>query len=157
MGVCMYVGAYVYMYTYCILCVCVHAHSCICEWCRVLTIWSDSDTCISYCVPLHAAPLDPLDERPTLKDLNEKVIVRVAGKWFTTGLQLDMTSDTLDAIKTPNGSNREHCLEMFKCWLAGEQGCGDLPRTWSSVLHAVENSCGSEVCQEIMERLHKGT
>ena len=106
---------------------------------------------------MHAASPDPLDERPTLKDLNEKVIVRVAGKWFITGLQLDITSDTLDAIRTPNGSNREHCLEMFKCWLAGEQGCGGLPRTWSSVLHAVENGCGNEVCREIMELLHKGT
>ena len=108
-------------------------------------------------MPLHAAPCDVLNQRPTLRDLDEKVIVRIAGKWFTTGLQLDITSEMLDAIRTPNGSNREHCLEMFKSWLAGEQGCGDLPRTWSNVLRAVENGCGSEVCQEISERLHQKT
>ena len=117
-----------------------------------------SGTLISYlCVSLNAAPLDPLDERPTLKDLNDIVVVRVAGKWVTTGLHLDITSDVLDAIQTTDGTNRVHCREMFQWWLAGQQGCGSLPRTWSSVLHAVENSCGSEMCQEIVERLHSQT
>ena len=108
-------------------------------------------------VSLHAAPLDPLDQRPMLKDLEEKVVLLAAGKWFAFGLQLDITPESLDAIKTPNGSNKEHCLEMFKCWLAKEQGCGSLPRTWSSVVHAVENSCGSEVSQELCKCLQQRT
>ena len=110
---------------------------------------------ITECVSLHAAPLDPLDQRPQLKDLEEKVVLLAAGKWFAFGLQLDITPESLDAIRTPNGSNKEHCLEMFKCWLAKEQGCGSLPRTWSSVVHAVENSCGSEVSRELCERLQQ--
>ena len=110
--------------------------------------------CTCCCVSLHAASLDPLDQWPTFKDLKEMVIVHVAGKWFTTGLHLNITSEMLDAVKTSNGSDREHCVEMFTCWLLREQGYGDLPRTWSSVLQAVENSCGSKVCQEIKERLH---
>ena len=105
---------------------------------------------VYFCVSMTAAPLDPLGRNPELKDL-EIVIVRVASKWFATGLQLDIQPDVLDAIKTPNGSNNDHCREMFKCWLAGQQGCGNLPRTWSSVLQAVENSCGTEVCREIKE------
>ena len=90
-----------------------------------------------------------------LKDLEEKVVLLAASKWFDIGLQLDITTEVLDAIKTPNGSNKEHCLEMFKCWLAKEQGCGSLPRTWSSVVHAVENSCVSEVSREICECLQQ--
>ena len=112
--------------------------------------------CTILCALL-AAPLDPLDQRPQLKDLEEKVVLLAAGKWFTFGLQLDIKPEALDAIRTPNGSNKEHCLEMFKCWLAKEQGCGSLPRTWSSVVHAVENSCGSEVTREICELLQQRT
>ena len=121
-----------------------------------MLIWPDYNSCTP-CVPLNAAPLHPLDERPTLKDLREIVIVRVADTWFATGLQLDITSDVLDAIETTNGSDREHCLEMFQWWLAGQPGYGKLPRTWSSVLHAVENGCGNEVCRKIAELLHQQT
>ena len=53
-----------------------------------------------------------------LKDFEKKVVLLAAGKWFVFGLQLDIKPEALDAIKTPNGSNKEHCLEMFKCWLA---------------------------------------
>ena len=95
---------------------------------------------------------NPLDERPTLKGLHE-VIVRVAGKWHIIGLHLDINDCVLQAIRTPSGSNEDHCHEMFRRWLAGECGCGTLPKTWSSVLHAVQNVCGSEVCKEITELL----
>lgn len=106
-------------------------------------------------VPFHAAPLDPLHYKPTLKDLNNKVVLRVAGRWMTVGLQLNIEDFVLQAIKTPNGSNAEHCRDMFRHWLAGEEGCGTLPRTWSSVLDAVENGCGSEVRQAITETLRQ--
>ena len=94
-----------------------------------------------------------MDEKPTLKGLHE-VIVRVAGKWDTIGLHLDIEDCVLQAIKTPNGSNEDHCREMFRRWLAGECGCGTLLRTWSSVLHAVQKGCGSEVCKEISDLLY---
>ena len=110
---------------------------------------------MSCCVSFHAVPLDPLHRKPTSKDLNNTVIVRVARSWRTVGLQLNIDDYVLDGIITPNGSNAYHCREMFRHWLDGEQGCGDLARTWSSVLDAVENSCGSEVRREIAEIVHK--
>ena len=106
---------------------------------------------VYFCVSMTAAPLDPLSRKPTLKDLDEIVIVRVAGKWYITGLQLDITSGVLEAIKKSYGSSSDCCLEMFKCWLDGQRGCGTLPRTWCSVLEAVKKSCGTEVCREIKE------
>lgn len=104
---------------------------------------------LHYIAALHCS----LNQRPTLKSLDEKVVVHVAGKWDTIGLHLDIEDYILQSIKTPNGSNNKHCLEMFRHWLARERGCGSLPRTWSSVLHAVKIGCGSEVCQEIAELL----
>ena len=91
-----------------------------------------------------------MKQKPTLKGLHE-VIVRVAGKWDNIGLQLDINDCVLQAIRTPNGSNEDHCREMFRRWLAGECGCGTLPKTWSSVLCAVQSVSGSEVCHEITE------
>ena len=108
-----------------------------------------------YCVSIFcAAPLDPLHRKPTLKDLDNKVTMRVAGRWMTVGLQLSIEDYALQAVMTPNGSNAYHCREMFRYWLDGEDGCGALPRTWSSVLDAVEIGCGSEVRREIAETLH---
>ena len=101
----------------------------------------------------NTAPCHSLDQRPTMKSLDEKVVVHVAGKWETTGLHLDIEDCVLRAIKTPNGTNEEHCREMLRRWLYGERGCGALARTWSSLLHAVEIGCGSEVRQKIAELL----
>ena len=79
----------------------------------------------------------------------------MAGRWVSIGLQLNIEDYTLHAITTPNGSNNEHCREMFRCWLAGEQGYGALPRTWFTVLQSVEKGYGSEVSHNIAELLHQ--
>ena len=104
---------------------------------------------------LPAAPLDPLDDRPTLSDLDDKVVKSVSNKWFSTGLELNIEKNVLETIQMSGRNTEQSCHEMFRGWLAKEQGCGALPRTWSSVLHAVENSCGSEVSQELSELLHQ--
>ena len=110
---------------------------------------------VSVLLRLTTAPCNPKEQKPTLKSLDEEVVVRVAGRWETIGVHLDIEDFVLQAIKTPNGSNEDHCHEMFRRWLAGAQGCGPLPRTWSSVLHAVHKGCGSEVCKDITELLHQ--
>ena len=106
-------------------------------------------------VPLLAAALDPLDDRPTLSDLNDKVVKSVSNKWFSTGLELNIEKNVLKTIQMSSGNTEQSCHEMFRCWLAKEEGYGALPRKWSSVLHAVENSCGSEVSQKLSELLHQ--
>ena len=108
-----------------------------------------------YCVPLPAAPLNPLDDRPTLSDLNHKVVKSVSNKWFSTGLELNIEKNVLETIQMSSGNTEQSCHEMFRCWLAKEEGYGALPRTWYSVLHAVENSCGSEVSRELSELLQQ--
>ena len=144
---CTHVRLCAYMHVQLYVLVCMHRFVRVLDWCLF-------DLCTAFHC-MHTGPVDPLDQRPSLKDLDEKVVLLAAGKWFNFGLQLDIKPEALDAIKTPNGSNKEHCREMFRCWLAKEQGYGALPRTWSSVLHAVENSCGSEVSRELSELLHQ--
>ena len=109
---------------------------------------------------LYVAPMFPshssdlLYQTPTLNGLKEKVVLRVAGDWRDFGLQLNIKSYFLKSITSPNGSNKEHCLRMLEDWLDGEQGTGNQPRTWSTVLEAVAISCGSEVRREIAEELN---
>ena len=110
---------------------------------------------ILYWVSLPAAPLNQLDDRPTLSDLNDKVVKSVSNKWFSTGLELNIEKNVLETIQMSGRNTEQACHEMFKCWLAKEEGYGALPRTWSSVLHAVENSCGSEVSRELSDLLHQ--
>ena len=45
------------------------------------------------------------------------------------------------------------CLEMFECWLQGSRGTGDLPRAWSTVLSAVEDSLGRDGADRIERAL----
>ena len=45
------------------------------------------------------------------------------------------------------------CLEMFECWLQGSRGTGGSPRTWSTVLSAVEDSLGCDVTDSIERAL----
>ena len=104
---------------------------------------------------LPAAPLDPLDDRPTLSDLDDKVVKSVSNKWSSTGLELNIEKNVLETIQMSGRNTEQSCREMFRCWLAKEQGCGALPRTWFSVLHAVENSCGSEVSRELSDLLQQ--
>ena len=110
---------------------------------------------ILYWISLPVAALNQLDDRPTLSDLDDKVVKSVSNKWFSTGLELNIEKNVLETIQMSGRNTEQSCHEMFRGWLAKEQGCGALPRTWSSVLHAVENSCGSEVSQELSELLHQ--
>ena len=112
-------------------------------------------TILYYTMSLPAAALDPLDDRPSLSDLDDKVVKSVSNKWFSTGRELNIEKNVLETIQKSSGNTEKSCREMFKCWLAKEQGYGALPRTWSSVLHAVENSCGNEVSRELSELLHQ--
>ena len=45
------------------------------------------------------------------------------------------------------------CLEMFECWLQESRRTGESPRTWSTVLYAVEDCLGRDVADNIERAL----
>ena len=63
----------------------------------------------------------------------------------------------LDGVKADGGDHETRCLDMFRKWLDGKTGSGILPRTWDSVLNAVEAAVGSEVRKTIEQNIsHEG-
>ena len=91
-----------------------------------------------------------------LKDLVRCAVPRVAPKWDEVGLQLDIQPYVLRNIEADGGDVVTRCKNMFSKWLIGEAGTGDLQRTWESVLEAVREAVGSEVCSNVEQSISQG-
>ena len=94
--------------------------------------------------------VDPLDGTPTLKQLLNCVVPEVALVWYAFGIELEITVNALDCIKKNEiGIVEDCCIEMFKYWLSKHKNSGSLPRTWRTVLKAVENRRGLQPAEKI--------
>ena len=51
------------------------------------------------------------------KYLNEKVIPRIAVKWYDVGIQLNIPSYKLDNIRNETDHITQRCLQMLQMWL----------------------------------------
>ena len=99
--------------------------------------------------------LDPLrgnflNSKPTAVPLLKKVVPSVASKWLQLGVHLGMEAAILKTFKATESQDVNLCcLEMLEYWLQGARGTGESPRTWSSVLSAVEDCVGHDVADSI--------
>ena len=86
--------------------------------------------------------------------LLKKVVPAIAQEWLQIGVHLGMKATILKTFKaTESHDVKLCCLEMFECWLQESKGTGDSPRTWSTVLSAVEDSLGCDVADSIERAL----
>ena len=98
--------------------------------------------------------VDPLDGTPTLKQLLNCVVPEVAPVWYAFGIELEITLQALSCIKkNERGIVEDCCIEMFSHWLSKYENSGSLPRTWRTILKAVENRCGLQPAEEIEKRI----
>ena len=94
--------------------------------------------------------VDPLDGAPTLKQLLNCVVPEVASVWYAFGIELEITVNALDCIKkNGRGIVEDCCFEMFNYWLSKHKNSGSLPRTWRTILKAVENRRGLQPAEKI--------
>ena len=86
-----------------------------------------------------------LTQKPTLNVITAKVVPFIASnKWRYVGLELGMESFKLEAFSSPYQEDfRSYCYDMFKTWLQGAPGTGELERTWEVVITAVEKVKGT--------------
>ena len=104
---------------------------------------------------------DFLSCKPTAVLLLKKVVPAVAHMWHPLGVHLGMETAILNTYKTTETcSVKLCCLEMFECWLQEGRGTGASPRTWSTVLSAIENCLGHDVASctkaALLEEGHDG-
>ena len=73
-----------------------------------------------------------------LKYLNEKVIPRIAVKWYDIGIQLNIPSYKLDNIRNKTDHVTQRCLQMLQMWLQrssnAEKSCRP---TWDNMYRAI--------------------
>ena len=82
---------------------------------------------------------------PTLSQLSAEL--RDLKKWYLLGLQLNLSTDTLDSIeKTHDGSDRQ-CIKMVQHWISSSN-----KPTWRDVHEALRNIGESVIAAEIASK-----
>ena len=91
--------------------------------------------------PLQTQPTDPLLTTPTLHQLNRLIIRQIALDWYSVGLHLEIEVLTLQIIEADvhPPSVERCCRTMFTRWLSHDEGTGEAPRLWRTVLKALKN------------------
>jgi len=76
------------------------------------------------------------DSRPSLKELQRYVVLRVAQKWYSVGLELldDDKVDELDSIESNDKDCKKCCLKMLRYWTQTHPN-----GTWNDIINALES------------------
>ena len=80
------------------------------------------------------------DSSPNIYEVQRDVVDRVAAEWLKLGIVLQVELYVLKNI-TANSVQQgveKCCMDLFMRWLMGVKGTGSLPRTWDTIIPAVE-------------------
>ncbi|XP_065884558.1 uncharacterized protein [Dysidea avara] len=94
---------------------------------------------------------------PTLKQLTNIVVPKLAADWKVAAINLDFDSTSIRLIQQKCGINDPEscCLEMLEEWLATDKGKG--LKTWNTLLCALKMSKKlTNACSEIESKLAEG-
>ena len=83
---------------------------------------------------------DHLSQSPNIYELQRDLVDRVAAEWEKLGIVLQVEMYVLNNI-TVNSVQQgveKCCMDLFMRWLRGDKGTGSLPRTWDTIIPAVE-------------------
>jgi ankyrin repeat protein/GTPase SAR1 family protein len=87
--------------------------------------------------PVQEIPPNPLLATPT-NDIIQRIIQPATIKWYSIGLCLGIEDHLLSIIEADCPHSVEKCCRrMFSRWLCHDRGTGGIPRTWQSVIDAL--------------------
>lgn len=114
-------------------------------------------------IALLASPLGGVDSsklasRPRLYELDLKksngktvrLISRAAADWERVATRLHFEGHEIQTLRADHHQAIDACREMFIEWLGGK---GRLPKTWETVIVAVEEADLSEVANDLKDML----
>ena len=111
--------------------------------------------CFSHALFQPHPSVSNMDERPELKELQERV--RTV-KWQALGIQLDLENSTLEEIATQYANNVENCRRtMFSTWLSTMPSHKCTRRELLKALRSrdvTENYMAEEYERSFQERTH---
>ena len=80
--------------------------------------------------------------KPSLLDILRLVVPTIAAKWQEVGQALGVERAILDTIRCSEQRVNGCALELLALWSQSAAGTGSQPRTWHSLLLAVEKVIG---------------
>jgi ankyrin repeat protein len=80
---------------------------------------------------------------PTMLSLQKEVVSEVAYDWYKLGIFLEVDTNVLNNIDASFnmqvGRVERCCADLLLRWLRGDSGTGATPRTWATLVSAIEN------------------
>ena len=73
-------------------------------------------------------------------------------QWREFGTFLHIERAILDSIDTNKSNVGDRMLQLVEKWLDHDNGTGDLPRTWKTVVQAVKNTGKGRLAEELAQR-----
>ena len=89
-----------------------------------------------------------------MTDVTEALGNQVDAHWKHFGTYLSFDSSLMDTIKADNGYHADCMLDLVTKWLRKDDGTGDHPRTWETVVKAVKASGHKQLAEELASTYH---
>ena len=88
-----------------------------------------------------------------MTDIVRELGIKVDARWRRFGIFLEVDPELLDAIhKSKLGNSSDCMLDLVIQWVRGQEGTGDRPRTWDTVVDAVRGVGLEQLAVDIAER-----
>lgn len=84
-----------------------------------------------------------------MADITEALGTRVNKHWKRFGNSLRFDPTLMDTIEAKNRQCADCMLDLVTKWVRGDEGTGDLPRTWDTVVTAVKASGHKKLAEEL--------
>ena len=95
-----------------------------------------------------------LEETPSKELVLKLVGKRIYSKSYKFGVLLGINTNALNALRKDNPHDlEEYFIKLCSNWLNREEGTGDKPRTWRTVIEAVRECEYPEVADRAVEQL----
>ena len=82
---------------------------------------------------------------PELLDLMNEIASAIPAKWRDVGIQLGLSTGTLDGIQSENGSNPRACLRSFEKVLTEWKQQHPKPYTWDTIIGVLKTPSVGEI------------
>ena len=108
---------------------------------------------MSFEIQTSSTAAGPLLATPTQWNLMNCVAAEIPAKWKVVGIQLRLSSGTLDSIQSENAGKPQADLLSFEQVLSKWERQGPSPYTWQTITEVLRTPSVGEVA--LAERLHK--
>ena len=88
----------------------------------------------------------------SLSEVIDALKLDLDAQWKHFGTHLHIEPAVMDSIGTDYSTVGERMLQLVTKWLAHDNGTGDLPRTWETVVQVVKKTGKGRLAEELAQR-----